>query len=140
MRTLIAAVLAALAAFGFVTWLALEGGGGVAVLETKTPEGTARATRVWVAEVDGALWVEAPNPERPWLRDVSLDPIVSLARDGEVLAYTAVPEPGEDGHRRIRAWLRERYGWRDVFVGWLADTSRSVAVRLEPLVPPAPGG
>jgi hypothetical protein len=139
MRAVIAAVLGALAAFGLVTWVALEGGGGVAVLETKAPNGTARATRVWVAEQDGSLWLEAPNPRRAWLHDVSLDPIVSLARDGRRLAYRAVPEPGEDGHRRIRAWLRERYGWRDAFVGLLADTSQSIAVRLEPIAPPAAG-
>jgi hypothetical protein len=140
MRALIAAVLGALALFGLVTWLALEGGGGVAVLETKAPDGTPRTTRVWVAEDDGALWLEAANPRRAWLRDVTLDPIVSLARDGHRLSYRAVPEPGEDGHLRIRASLRERYGWRDAFVGYLADTSQSIAVRLEPLEPPASGG
>jgi hypothetical protein len=137
MRGLIAAVLGCFAVFGLVTWLALEGGGGVAVLETKTPDGTPRATRVWVAEDDGALWLEAPNPHRAWLKDVELDPVVSLARDGRVLAYRAIPEPGPDGHDRIRARLRERYGWRDAFVGWLTDTTASVAVRLEPIVPPA---
>ena len=35
-----------------VTGLALESG-GVAVLETRAPDGTPRATRVWVAEEDG---------------------------------------------------------------------------------------
>lgn len=139
MRALIAAVLGCFAVFGLVTWLALEGGGGVAVLETKAPGGTPRVTRVWVAENAGALWLEAPNPRRAWLRDVEMDPVVSLARDGKVLAYRAIPEPGPDGHRRIRSQLRERYGWRDAFVGWLTDTSESVAVRLEPLLPPAAG-
>jgi hypothetical protein len=140
MRALIAVVLGCFAVFGLVTWTALEGGGGVAVLETKSPYGTEpRVTRVWFAEDDGALWLEAPNPHRAWLKDVELDPVVSLARDGKVLAYRAIPEPGPDGHRRIRSQLRERYGWRDAFVGWLTDTSASVAVRLEPLVPPAAG-
>ncbi|HVH06343.1 MAG TPA: hypothetical protein VNE71_10130 [Myxococcota bacterium] len=140
MRALIAAVLGGLAAFGLVTWLALEGGGGVAVLETKAPDGTPRVTRVWVAEDAGALWVEAPNPKRAWLRDVEVDPVVSLARDGRRLAYRATPQPGDAGHLQIRAQLRERYGWRDAFVGWLTDTSQSVAVRLEPIVPPPAGG
>src|SRR5262245_52910547 len=87
MRVLIAAVLGGLAIFGLVTWLALEGGGGVAVLETKAPDGTPRVTRVWVADREGALWLEAPNPHRAWLQDVSVDPFVSLAREGHRLAY-----------------------------------------------------
>jgi hypothetical protein len=122
----------ALAAFGLVTALALESG-GVAVLETRAPDGTPRETRVWVAEADGALWPEAATAERPWYRDVQLDPLVTLSRDGRDTVYRAVPEPGDEGHRRIRARLRERYGWRDAFVGLLQDTSASIAVRLEPV-------
>jgi hypothetical protein len=128
----IVAAGAALAAFGLVAALALESG-GVAVLETRAPDGTPRETRVWVAEVDGALWLEAATAERPWYRDVLLDPLVTLSRDGHDTVYRAVPEPGDEAHRRIRAWLRERYGWRDAFVGLLQDTSRSIAVRLEPV-------
>ena len=130
-RGLLAAA-ALLVIFGVVTALALESG-GVAVLETRAPNGTPRETRVWVAEAEGALWLEAATAERPWYRDVLLDPLVSLTREGAQQAYRALPEPGEPGHTRIRGWLRERYGWRDAFVGLLQDTSRSIAVRLEPL-------
>lgn len=132
LRRGVLAAAVVLAVFGLVTALALESG-GVAVLETRAPNGTPRQTRVWVAEAEGALWLEAATPERPWYRDVLLDPIVSVDRGGKELAYRALPDPGEAGHRRIRAWLRERYGWRDAFVGLLQDTSQSIAVRLEPL-------
>ena len=39
-----------------------------------------------------------------------------------------VPEPG--GHEHIRALLRQRYGWRDLWIAMLQDTSGSREVRL----------
>jgi len=132
LRRLLAAAAAVLVIFGLLTLLALESG-GVGVLETRAPAGTPRATRVWVAEAEGVLWLEAATPERAWYRDVLLDPIVGLTRDGRAEAFRAHPQPGDAERRRLRGWLRERYGWRDAFVGLLQDTSQSVAVRLEPL-------
>jgi hypothetical protein len=132
LRRFLAGLAAAFVIFGLVTALALESG-GVAVLETRAPAGAPRETRVWVAEAEGALWLEAATPEREWYRDVLLDPVVSLAREGRAEAFRAHPEPGAEARIRLRGWLRERYGWRDVFVGLLQDTSRSIAVRLEPL-------
>jgi hypothetical protein len=35
-----------------------------------------------------------------------------------------------DGHRRIRALLAARYGWADRWIGLLANTSGSLALRL----------
>jgi hypothetical protein len=131
-RTALVALAAAAVAFAAVTWIALESG-GVAVLETRAPDGTARTTRVWVAEDDGSLLVEAASAERPWYRDVLLDPMVSLTREGRVEAFRAAPEPGDAGHRRVREALRARYGWRDLWVGLIQDTSGSIAVRLEPV-------
>ena len=80
-------------------------------------------------------WVESANPERPFLRDIEARPDVELVRGGEVLALRAVPVPGDDGHHEIRRLLAAKYGWADRWVGLLADTSRSVAVRLEPRAP-----
>ena len=46
-----------------------------------------------------------------------------------------MPVPGDAGHRRIRRLLAEKYGWADTWIGLLTDTSRSVAVRLDPRTP-----
>jgi F420H(2)-dependent quinone reductase len=131
-RSVLVALAVSLLGFAAVTGLALESG-GVAVLETRAPDGTPRTTRVWVADEDGSLLVEAASAERPWYRDVLLDPMVSLKREGRVEAFRALPEPGDAGHRRVRELLRARYGWRDAWVGLVQDTSGSIAVRLEPL-------
>jgi hypothetical protein len=124
-------VLVALAtAFAAVTWLALEGR-EVVVLRTFAAGAAPRETRVWVAEADGALWIEAATPERPWYRELVAHPQVELVRGGRTLALRAEPQPGPEGHAKIRELLRARYGWADAFVGLLQDTSGSVAVRLD---------
>jgi hypothetical protein len=120
--------------FAAVTLLALEGE-EVVQLRTTTPDGSIRVTRTWIADADGVSWLEAANPERPFLRDVEERPDVELVRAGKVLALHAVAVPGDAGHRTIRRLLAAKYGWADTWVGFLADTSRSVAVRLEPRLP-----
>jgi hypothetical protein len=130
-RRLLGAVALAAAAFGAVTLVALEGV-EVVQLRTAAPDGSVRTTRTWVADDEGATWIEAANPERPFLLDLQARPEVSLVRGGVVQRLRAVPVPGDAPHRRIRALLRAKYGWADAWVGLLADTSRSVAVRLEP--------
>jgi len=118
-------------AFAAVTLVALEGR-EVVRLRTITPDGGVRTTRTWVADWDGAMWIEAANDQRPFLLDLQARPDVELVRGGQPLPLHAIPVPGPDGHRRIRALLAEKYGWADRWIGLLADTSHSVAIRLEP--------
>jgi hypothetical protein len=129
-RLLLVAALVAVA-FAGVTLLAVEGP-EVVELRTRARDGSTRTTRVWVAEADGTEWIEAGNPERPFLADLEAEPTVEVVRGGTVLARRAVPVRGDAPHRRIRALLAEKYGWADAWVGLLVDTSRSIAIRLEP--------
>jgi len=124
----VAVLLGGLAA---VTWWALESG-GVAVIETRTPEGAIRSTHVWYAEPDGELWLEAGTPENAWFVDVQRDPAVTFTADDRSGRYAAQLVSDPSGHARIRSLLRDKYGLRDRWVGLLVDTSRSVAVRLVP--------
>ena len=132
MRALVALLAAALL-FGAVTWVALEGN-EVAVLRTRTPDGRFEETRVWVVDAaDGAALIEAASPERAWYQSLRSHGDVELLRDGAPLRYRATPEPDPESRARIRALLREKYGWADWWVGLLRDPSDSVPVRLEPL-------
>lgn len=117
------------AAFGLVTWWALESS-GVAVIETRTRDGALRSTHVWFAETDGELWLEAGTPENPWFQDIRSDPVLSFSAARRSGRYAAHPVSGPSGHEKIRSLLRRKYGVRDWWVGLLVDTSRSVAVRL----------
>jgi len=117
--------------FAAVTLIALEGK-EVVVLHTHGADGTPHATRTWIVEDDGALWIEAANPERPFYRDIQSNSRLDLERAGVTGPYTAIAHPGPAGHKRIRALLRERYGWADWWIGLLADTSDSILVELRP--------
>lgn len=130
MRGIAACAFLIAALLGLVSWYALEGR-DVAVLRTRAADGSFEETRVWVAEEGGQLYLEAATPERPWYQSLRLDSEVELMHQGELRRYRAVPQPGPEGHARIRALLRAKYGWADWWVGWLQDTSRSILVHLE---------
>jgi hypothetical protein len=113
-----------------VTLVALEGR-EVALLRTVDEHGNARSTRVWVADEDGYVWIEAANRNRPFLRDVHAIAEVELRRGDTLRQCQAVVVPNPEGHERIRHLLAAKYGWADRWVGRLTDTSQSVAVRLQ---------
>ena len=131
MKPVLVVVAVLVAAFGATTWWALESG-GVAVIETLTPEGRIRSTHVWYTEPDEELWLEAGIPENPWFQDVRRHPILTFRADGRPARYVTRPVDGPSGHTRIRCLIREKYGFRDWWVGLIVDTSRSVAVQLLP--------
>lgn len=122
-----------LVALGFaaITLYALEGH-EVVVLRTRAADGSPRDTRTWVADADGAVWIEAAFADRPFFQQLLSNPDVEVERGGSVRRYRAAPLPNPDGHERIRALLAEKYGWADWWVGLLTDTSGSIAIRLEP--------
>jgi len=126
----IIAVLALALGLLLVTGLALESR-EVVLLRTTSPGGEVAQTRVWIADADGAMWLEAATPERGWYRDLRARPRAELVRAGVARCVVARGEPGAEGHRRIRRLLRAKYGWADAWVGLLQDTSRSIPVRLE---------
>jgi hypothetical protein len=131
LRRLALVLAAGVLGFAAVTLVALEGR-EVVQLRTVTPEGGVRSTRTWVADAEGAMWVEAANVQRPFLLDLRAHPDIELVRGGTILPVRAVAVPGPDAHRKIRSLLAEKYGWADCWIGLLADTSHSEAVRLEP--------
>lgn len=118
------------AIFGTVTLVALEGR-EVVVLRTHGADGTDHATRTWIADADGAAWVEAANPERPFLRDLAREATLTVDRHGRTQQCRATIAPNPEGHDRIRNLLATKYGWADCWIAMVADTERSLAVRLE---------
>lgn len=130
MKKALIALVAPSLAFAGVTGWALESG-GVAVVQTRRADGTHRSTHVWYVEPDGELWLEAGSPRNGWFVDAEQHPELRLVIDGSSRAYAARPLADPAGHDRIRELIRAKYGFRDVWVNLIVDTSRSVAVRLE---------
>ena len=130
LRTVLLIGVMFVAAIAGITFFATEGP-EVVVLLTRGENGTPRKTRVWVADADGATWIESATPDREFLADIRRNPMVQLERYGELRPYLARALPGPEGHDRIRALLREKYGWADWWLQQIVDTSQSVGVRLE---------
>jgi len=128
MRRVLVAIVAGLVVFVAVTLIALEGR-EVVVVETAGGDGTHR-TRTWIADDDDGAWIEAANPERPFIADVRQSPTLVLERGGVRRACRAELVPNPDGHEHVRRLLRDRYGWADCWIGLLADTRTSLAVRV----------
>jgi hypothetical protein len=124
----VAGVVAAFAAFAATTWYALEAS-GVAVVETRAPDGTTRETHVWYAEPEGELWLEAGSPENPWFADASREGRLTLRADERSGDYTATVFEDPAPRARVRQALREKYGWRDRWVGLFVDRRRRRAAR-----------
>jgi len=140
LRRVLALVLLLAVGFGGITLVALEGR-EVVVVRTRDVDGRERATRTWVADADGVTWIEAANPERPFLHDLTREPELVLDRAGRALACRAMVAANPAGHQRIRALLAAKYGWADRWIALVADTRRSLAVELRcgPLEPPDVG-
>ena len=117
--------------FVLLTVAALEGP-EVVVLRTMDAHGKTRETRTWIADYDGLSWVEAANPAREFYRQILENPEVELLRGKERQRFRAVPLANPEGHVLIRRLLFEKYGLADRWIGLLADTSQSIAIRLDP--------
>lgn len=128
---LVAVVLVGAVAAAGVAWWVLESS-GVAVIETRRPDGELRHTHVWFVDVEGLVWLEAATPNQQWYQDVRLNSDVVLRRDGREDPFVAIPYPSNQAHAYVRKLLREKYGLRDRVLGWAVNTSKSVAVELSP--------
>ena len=131
MRRLALVAVGVIIAFAVITFAALEGG-EVVVVRTHDDQGAVRETRAWIAEHDGHAWIETANLERPFYLHLLADRDIEIVRGGAVIPVRAVPLPQAEGHPLIRRLLAEKYGWKDVWIGWIADTSQSTAIRLDP--------
>ena len=130
MKIVFGLLLAALAALAGITWVALETGGGVAVVETRAPDGSIRSTHVWFIADGGGLWLEAGTPENGWYRDVLREPAVSFHTEGRAGRYLARPSDDRERHDWLRERLADKYGWRDRWVSVFVDQEHSIPVRL----------
>lgn len=126
MRRLLGVVVVGSLAFAAVTLVALEGREEV-VVETG---GGAHRTRTWIADDADGTWIEAANPERPFVADLRRSPTLVLDRGGVRRTCRAELVGNPEGHDRVRRLLRDRYGWADSWIGLLADTRASLAVRV----------
>jgi hypothetical protein len=64
---------------------------------------------------------------------VLANPDVEIVRGGRTVRARLTPEPGEDGHRKIRRLFRQKYGLTEEWIGLIQDGSGSILIRAEPV-------
>ena len=126
---LVAGVL--LLVFLAVTYVALESSGVVVVHTVDFTSGETRKTRVWFVEDDG-LHLEAGHPENPWVNDLAAMEVVALTGENLDGEYRFSIQ-GAESHTWIRSRMKRKYGWRDVWISVIFDTTQSYAVQLAPV-------
>jgi hypothetical protein len=114
---------------GALTLLALESG-EVVIVRTRDPAGMPVETRTWIADEGGVAWIEAATPERAFLQNVLANPEIELWRGGRWRRCRAAGTSNPEGHEHIRRLLAAKYGWKDCWIGMLADTRRSLGLQV----------
>lgn len=111
---------------------ALSEWGEVVILHSHDADGAARATHLWVVDVDGSAWLRSGGRERGWFVNAAARPEVELERNGETKPYRAVVSDAPEDVVRVDALMREKYGFTDWLVLALEGSPESVPVRMEP--------
>lgn len=124
------AIVTMLLMFGLVTYLALELGDVLTVATTNHNTGEPRKTHIWFVQEDGQVFLEAGNPSNPWVQDIQTQPTVELTGDAITGQYDLHIVEDDTGHHKARSLMRAKYGWRDVWVAALFDTSESKLVSV----------
>jgi hypothetical protein len=123
----------------------IEVGREVAVVHEPTPTGTVNKTRLWIVDEGPYSWIHPGSANAQWwVQHMDATPIVEIDRRGETRQYHALPDPA--AHAKVHQLLREKYGFADWWVRFLAGTDtrsglltrgekcKAVPIRLEPIL------
>ena len=122
-------VLSAAMGFVAITYTALEAGGVISAITTSHTDGSERVTHIWYVTENGNAFLEVGNPNNPWIQDLNAGSSLILKGDGFDGKYDFAVHDSSS-HAKIRSLMRDKYGWRDVWVGWLFDTSQSYMIQV----------
>jgi hypothetical protein len=134
---LLGVVLALVVLFFAAVFGASEFGGEVVKLDTVDASGAHHTTHLWVVDDGGFAWLRAGVPTSGWLVRLEAHPDVTVERGGVSYEMKAVPVREPAIRDRIHALMRDKYPWADRLVSVMRDPNGSVAVRLDPVKPPA---
>jgi len=110
-------------------WFASESG-EVVVLYSRDADGGEVATRLWVVDLEGTQYLRAGS-DSGWYQRLVAEPGVRLERGDASGSYRAESRPQLVAE--INRLMREKYAWRDVYIGWLiGDRDDAIPVALIP--------
>ena len=98
-------------------------------------------THLWIADVDGQLYIRANRPDADWLGRIDADPAVGLRlKDGigeEVLRFSARRVKDLPTRERVTRTLAQKHGFADRVRTFLAKDKNTVVLELVPVDDPA---
>jgi hypothetical protein len=130
MRALLLAVGIAVAAIVIASNTQDEG--EVVTLITRNGSAADYDTQLWIVDWNGQLYLRAGSPRAHWLERLRANPLVTLKRQGETLAFTALPKDDPETRAAVNDHMAAKYGYADRLWGHLGDRRRSVPILLEP--------
>lgn len=125
-------LIAVLFFLGLGTYLALELSEVLSVATVNHTTGEIRLTHIWFVQNNEQLILEAGNPENPWVQDIEKHPSVQISGEAVDGQYKLLIEQDRPEHDKVRSLMRAKYGWRDIWVATLFDTSKSKLVVAAP--------
>jgi len=118
--------------FAAITYIALESDDVIVVETIDHSDGGIRRTHIWHVSENDQLILEAGNPMNPWVRDVELQPDVRIVGDNLDGEYRLNITRDSARHKQVRSLMERKYGWRDVWVSMLFDSSNSMLLEANP--------
>lgn len=113
---------------GIVTYLALELS-DVAEIHTNVPSSDdVRVTHIWYVENEHGLLLEAGNPNNPWVRDLKDVDGAYIAAPASLEGTYRLMKKDASSHTEIRRQMRQKYGWRDVWIELLFNPTESFLI------------
>ncbi len=103
----------------------------IATLNHSTSE--TRRTRIWFVQNNEQPILEARHPENPWVPDIEKQPRVHIEGKSTNGLYQLHMGRDSSNHDKVRSLMRKKYGWRDIWVGVLFDTSKSALIVAKPI-------
>lgn len=106
--------------------------GEVVLLVTVDGEEKQHETQLWIADLDGRVYLRAAAPDVRWLGRLRRTPEVTLERGGSEGHFRAVPSEDPELRERLNAAMAAKYGLADWLWDTVGDRTQSVPIRLDP--------
>ena len=109
--------------------------GEVVVVTTQDKTGVASETRLWIVEHEGSRWLRSGGGAASlWYQQLLANPQLELLRGTTRYYHRATPVP--DMQATVNGLMGEKYGWADIYIGFLFGREDAIAIRLDDLAAP----
>ena len=132
LKILVTVFVAMVFGFAGVTYVALESGDVLEVETSSENQSSPRMTHIWFVHTNEGIFLEAGNPQNPWVQDLTQNKTIRLVGDGIDGEYSFRLSEDQSAHEKIRSLMREKYGWRDFWISAIFNVDESAMLEVFP--------